>query len=363
MPCLMSGHLVSDEFLFYKILYSVRIGSCISFCLRRDFSQVLLAPSTIWFYDMKKKRSCGTHDGTFHADEVTACALLILFDLIDENKIVRTRDLPVLAGCEYVCDVGGIYDVSQKLFDHHQVDYQGSLSSAGMVLHYLKTSGIIREDVYDLLNYSLVMGVDAHDNGRDPLIPGYCSFSHVISSFTPISYDCSSDEENKGFHQALHFTCDYLKRLMDRFYYTQSCKEIVADCMTKSQDCLMFDRNLPWMDIFFALDGASHPALFVIMPAGHHWKLRGIPPTYQDRMNVRLRLPKGWAGLLDEDLKRVSGISGAVFCHKGRFISVWETKEDALKALEYVYKCAEETEHDNHFWKNHQRGTSVGKSL
>ena len=46
-------------------------------------------------------RSLGIHDGTFHADEVTACALLILFDLIDEEKIIRTRDTARLAKCEY----------------------------------------------------------------------------------------------------------------------------------------------------------------------------------------------------------------------------------------------------------------------
>ena len=33
--------------------------------------------------DQIRPRSFGTHDGSFHADEVTACALLLLFDLID----------------------------------------------------------------------------------------------------------------------------------------------------------------------------------------------------------------------------------------------------------------------------------------
>jgi len=53
-------------------------------------------------------------------------------------------------------------------------------------------------------------------------------------------------------------------------------------------------------------------------------------------MKVRFPLPQEWAGLIDEELKEASGIPGAIFCHKGRFISVWETREDALKALEYV---------------------------
>ncbi len=56
---------------------------------------------------MKSPRSVGIHDGTFHADEVTACALLILFDLVDIKHIVRTRDPELLANCEYVCDVWG----------------------------------------------------------------------------------------------------------------------------------------------------------------------------------------------------------------------------------------------------------------
>ena len=304
-------------------------------------------------------RSCGTHDGTFHADEITACALLLLFNLIDEDKIVRTRELSILAACEFVCDVGGIYDPEKKLFDHHQVDYQGPLSSAGMILDYLKSKEIIQPSEYDFFNQMLIMGVDAHDNGKDPLIPGYCSFSHVISNFTPIRHDCSVEEQKIAFHKALKFAFEHLKRLWERFKYVQSCRERVAECMLNHKECLIFDENLPWLDIFFELNGEKHPALFVIMPSGSHWKLRGIPPTYQERMKVRLQQPGHWAGLLNEDLKQVSGIPGAIFCHKGRFISVWETKEDALAALKYTLNHAEELSHDNSFRENHPRGAAI----
>ena len=81
------------------------------------------------------KNSLATHDGTFHADEVSACALLLLFGLIDREKIYRTRDPKVIEQCEYVCDVGKIYDPEKKRFDHHQLSYHGTLSSAGMVLN------------------------------------------------------------------------------------------------------------------------------------------------------------------------------------------------------------------------------------
>src|SRR6185295_2477153 len=87
---------------------------------------------------MQLSRSFGTHNGSFHADEVTAASLLLLFRLIDRDKIHRTRDPAVLATCEYVCDVGGVYEPVLKRFDHHQATYKGPLSSAGMVLLYLK---------------------------------------------------------------------------------------------------------------------------------------------------------------------------------------------------------------------------------
>lgn len=315
------------------------------------------------FHTPKVPKSFGTHDGSFHADEVTACALLMLYGLIDADKIIRTRDIHRLSTCEYVCDVGGIYDPEKKLFDHHQADYQGPLSSAGMVLKYLESKKIIEHKEYEYLNNDLIMGVDAHDNGRDPLIPGYCTFSHVISNFTPVHYDCSPEEQNEAFHVALKFAYDYLERLLQHFKYIQSCKKIVADRMKEQKEFLIFEQNIPWLESFFELGGENHPALFVIMPSGSHWKLRGIPPDYKDRMKVRVPLPKEWAGLIDDELKKASRIDGAVFCHKGRFISVWETREDALKALKYTLELTKEKSYDDNFRKNHQGGIASGKSV
>ncbi|HRD55303.1 MAG TPA: MYG1 family protein [Parachlamydiaceae bacterium] len=290
---------------------------------------------------MKKEavlRSFGTHDGTFHADEVTACALLLLFNLIDEDKIVRTRDFDKLQTCEYVCDVGGFYDSNKKLFDHHQLDYQGSMSSAGMILLYLKEQKILSEKEYDYFNQSLILGVDAHDNGQDPQILGLCTYSNIISSFIPIPQDVEREVMDKGFFEALHFSLAFLNRISKKFQYTHECQELVAAAMEPNQRYLLFDKSIPWLDLFFELGGEKHPAEFVVMPSGNHWKLRGIPPTYEKRMQTRVSLPLLWAGLLDEDLKKASGIPGAIFCHKGRFISVWQTKEDALKALDLVLK-------------------------
>lgn len=279
-------------------------------------------------------RSFGTHDGTFHADEVTACALLLHLGVIDKDKIHRTREASVLATCEYVCDVGGVYDPARKLFDHHQASYTGEWSSAGMILHYLLDTRMITEEAYQLFYRSLVGGVDAHDNGRAVVLRGYCTFSQVISNFTPITYDPTPEEQHKYFMEAVEFTVGHLDRLWKRYLYTHSCRELVEERMKRDTTCLMFDAPIPWVESFFELGGEHHSALFVIMPSGGHWKLRGIPPTFEERMKVRAPLPLKWAGLLEDDLEKVSGIPGALFCHKERFISVWKSKEAALLALE-----------------------------
>ncbi len=279
-------------------------------------------------------RSVGTHDGSFHADEVTACALLLLFDLVDRNKIVRTRDESKLAKCEYVCDVGGVYDPARKRFDHHQVSYQGDLSSAGMVLLYLKQTNKIDTSTYDFFNRSLIQGVDAHDTGRSSVPVGTCTFSLLIFNFVPPAYDVSESELQAAFFNALDFTLGHLKRLLERYHYILACKAQVKESMQANQPYLLFEEPIPWLESFFELGGEQHPALFVIMPSSSGWKLRAIPPNAEERMKLRFPLPETWAGLRDSELERASGIEGGVFCHKGRFISIWKTKQAALKALE-----------------------------
>ena len=281
-------------------------------------------------------RSFGTHDGSFHADEVTACALLLVFDLIDRSKIIRTRDPEKLAQCEYVCDVGGEYEPKKKRFDHHQVEYQGDLSSAGMIWLELLRQKIIDPATYDFVNRSMMMGIDAHDNGRAQFQEGVATFSHIIANFVPPIYDAPPEVMSAAFFSAVDFVTGHITRILERNRYIKNCLEKVAHAMETKEKYLFFNESMPWQENFFELGGVDHPALFVIMPSQGQWKLRGIPPDLEHRMQVRLPLPEEWAGLRDEKLEEVSGIKGAVFCHKGRFISVWKTKEAVLKAVEKI---------------------------
>ena len=52
-------------------------------------------------------KSVGVHDGSFHADEISACALLVHFGLIERSKVFRSRNHEILKTCEFVCDTEG----------------------------------------------------------------------------------------------------------------------------------------------------------------------------------------------------------------------------------------------------------------
>ena len=59
---------------------------------------------------MKQIMKIGTHNGSFHCDEVLACAMLKHLPDYKEAEIVRTRDQSILEKCDIVVDVGGVFD-------------------------------------------------------------------------------------------------------------------------------------------------------------------------------------------------------------------------------------------------------------
>ncbi len=283
---------------------------------------------------MPTVKSFGTHDGIFHADEVTACALLISFGFIDHNLIFRTRNESILAKCEYVCDVGGLYDPKKKRFDHHPVSYQGDLSSAGMILKYLKDQKTISKDLYNYFNEHFVLGVDRHDIGTAQLVKGTASFSQVIANFLPVEYDAKAIELDCAFEEALLFVVGYLERLKKRFSVLESSRKIISLKMKEKSQFLVFEEAFSWVEPFFLEGGEKHPALFIVMKMKNSWKLRAVPPSWDHRMGERKPLPKAWAGLEGKELEKVSKIPGAIFCHKGLFVAYFKTKEAVMKALD-----------------------------
>ncbi|XP_032815724.2 MYG1 exonuclease isoform X2 [Petromyzon marinus] len=138
---------------------------------------------------LRTMATIGTHDGTFHCDEVLACFLLRQLPRYKDAKVVRTRDPKALATCDVVVDVGGEYDPGRHRYDHHQRSFAETmhslcaekpwvtkLSSAGLVyMHFgeeviTSITGLGKEDanvttLYNKMYEKFVEEVDAIDNG------------------------------------------------------------------------------------------------------------------------------------------------------------------------------------------------------
>ena len=140
------------------------------------------------------------HSGSFHSDEVTACALLEVF-MPDTYTITRIgHQEPIPSNADYVIDIGREYD-GEKLFDHHQhivipeePDALENMSSAGLIWKYLGLS-----ECYPKIS-NFIRLVDQHDVG----IRKASSFEYpsIIASYN--SDDIYDDRlQHSRFYEAL----------------------------------------------------------------------------------------------------------------------------------------------------------------
>ncbi len=278
----------------------------------------------------------GTHDGPFHADDVLAAALIRAF-LDPDARVVRSRDPEVLAMADVVYDVGGVFDPATRRFDHHQRDYEGNRSSAGMVLDWLEAEGHVAPAVAELLRSKLVDYVDAVDVGARTPSEGVPCFSMLVGVL--VERGDSPDSLLHWYERAASMALDVVESLQVGYERGEADAAEVRAAMRKAESggrsVLELDRYLKWKPTYFADDGAEHPTEFVLFPTNRDWRVVTIPVAPDTREDKR-KLPEAWAGLEGEALSEVTGVSGAVFCHRNRFIAVFETKEAALAALDLI---------------------------
>jgi len=278
--------------------------------------------------------SCATHSGPFHADDVLAWALLKVFHCPDA-VLVRTRDAAIHRASDIVFDVGGSYDPAQGRFDHHQSSYQGPMSSAGMVLTWLEGEGRIDAEVAAHLRREVVDYVDAVDNGRvvpDPTVP---CFPQIVEAYT--QGNDSLEAFDAAFHRAAEFAKGFVEGIVAGIEQVRAATSAVLAAMDEAvaaRRAVMFmDAHYTWKPVYYANGGADHPTDYVLFPGMEGtWRVVAIAPC-QDSFDQKRPLPEAWAGLTGSSLEAVTGVEGAIFCHKNRFIAVFRDRKAALEAL------------------------------
>lgn len=139
-----------------------------------------------------------THAGTFHADEISAIALLLL--VYPGAEVTRTYDADTVKAAQadpntFVVDIGREYKPGMLNFDHHQDD---QLPASNMlVLDYLVKNGVIQPRQGELLEKYFFDYISQVDCGQVVEKVG------AIPSISGIIRACNNLPEETAFATAL----------------------------------------------------------------------------------------------------------------------------------------------------------------
>jgi uncharacterized UPF0160 family protein len=295
---------------------------------------------------LKKRKKLITHNGSFHSDDIFACATLSILLEKEEQRfeVIRTRDQKTIDSADYVFDVGGIHDPLTNRFDHHQKGGAGKrengieYSSFGLVWKKFGTKICGTEEVAKIIDDRLVAPVDAFDNGID-LVENKHKISpyfiqHLFFTMRPFVSEKSSVVNNKLFLESVLIAKKILLREIMHTKDTVLSEQNIISIYNETKDkrILILDEN--FHDHNEEILSKLNETLFVIYPKEDKmWGIRAVkesPKTFKNRKDF----PRAWAGLRDEELQNITKIKEAVFCHKGLFLAVAKSKEGAIKLAE-----------------------------
>jgi uncharacterized UPF0160 family protein len=282
-----------------------------------------------------------THSGGFHADDVFATALLKAVSEKEGKKVevARSREKEVWQTGTYVIDVGGVYNEALGRFDHHQEGGAGvrengiPYSSFGLVWKRFGESVCGNKKVADEVERLLVVPIDAHDCGvelvqnlKEGLQP--LSISFLIHIFDPIWKETNDENLFRGFGLAMEFATTVTERLIIKIQSGVEAEEVVTKALLSRENpkLLILDQYIPWEIPVSKVPGI----LYVVHPHPRgNWSVEAVRENLAGFKN-RKDLPQAWAGKVNEELQKITGVADATFCHNARFTCGAGSKEGAL---------------------------------
>ncbi len=279
-----------------------------------------------------------THAGRFHADEVFAT--ILLEKIYDEINLIR---LPEVDG--YNLDNKLVYDIGGGKFDHHQIGGNGKRASGikyaafGLLwkeygkkfLELINAENV--DYCYNMFDKNFVQFIDAGDNGQIPfenIDIKLETLSDVIEGFNP-KWNEDIDTDIK-FMEALNIARAIFDNKVQSVIAKCSAKDLVEQAIDRSENgILVLDKYMPYQE--FVLESNNPKAktiLYAVFKSNRAgYNVRAIQKKLGSFEN-RKKLPDEWAGLRNEELQKVTGVSTASFCHNAGFLCVAGTFNDAM---------------------------------
>ena len=311
-----------------------------------------------------------THDGDFHADDVFAVAMLLMLGPI---ALYRTRDPSIISEKSgnpdiTIVDVGGQFDPSRGLYDHHipewdRVGESGRLlASAGLIWDDYADIILTRicdcpddyvSDVKSRVYRTIIRGVDAQDYGRVP--KSIMTVSGIISMYNP-RWDESPKKQNEQFIAAVLEAMKFLKTVIHHSISTEKGKrlveEIVGNIKDDSTEILVLPQFIgAWQSTIVNMESEKAKRLKYVVfkdKNADQYCVQGVPlidlvdvnETEQQQRQVRIPFPEEWRGVSNARFPKITGVETALFCHREGYLAVAITEEDAIKLAELSLEAA-----------------------
>jgi uncharacterized UPF0160 family protein len=291
-------------------------------------------------------KTCLTHSGPFHSDDVLAAVLLKCAGVIENfSDVIRTRDKEAFAKADLVFDVGGEYKAETHRYDHHQRGRSGMewkdgtpYSSAGLVWDAFANQITDDEDVQKSLVGSWIRPVDADDNGwiKD-LPPNARHISAIVSDMNP-RWDDTEADTDAYYVKACEVVETLFLAAWNRAKGKKVAKVYVENAVKANvgKEVMILEAYCPWKSHIHKLEAELAPNTsfkFVLFPQGDSWKIFQVP-TEKGSKEGRASFPEPWGGLREEELTVTSGIADAEFVHPGLFCAGAGSLEGALAMVE-----------------------------
>ncbi len=284
-----------------------------------------------------------THSGPFHSDDVFAAAILHLYFTKKREvfNLIRSRDLKVIEAADIVFDVGGIYDPLTHRYDHHQPEGAGErenkmpYASIGLIWKHFGMPLCDNDlQVWQEVDEKLVQAIDADDVGislyevnPDYDTPPYLFKNAIKSFYVPWNETGSFDLQ---FKKVLIFAKEVIQNEIILAKARFEGAAIVEQSYQAAEDkrIIVLQKSCPWKRIL----SEKEDTMFCVYGTGQNsWNVQGIPKDENNEFDLKAQFPEAWAGLNNEELEKVSGITGATFCHRGRWLAGASTREAAVE--------------------------------
>ncbi len=298
----------------------------------------------------KRKKKVVTHSGSFHADDIFACATLSLYFKRNGMRcdVTRTRDESIINKADCVFDVGGIYNPEKNRFDHHQIGGAGvrenGIPYASFGLVWKKFGPLLcdgNKEVVDDIDRRLAQPIDAIDNGvsiNEPSKSGIYDYGiyGIISAYQSSWKDEDNEKEQlKNFLILVHFFEDVLRREIKKSKERLELLQLIEEAYQKSEhkEIIEIPYRVGIGPVVQVLQKYKDVLFVVARSSKDQWKvmaMRKDPYSFENRKP----LPESWAGKRGEELQKVTGVSDALFCHNARWMVVAKTRIGAWKLAE-----------------------------